>query len=216
MKHLNPIHAIKKSLFVFFLFAMVITIAIKSEKLIAAEDPIIMLKGATERLMDVLRKNKETLKSNPGRIYSIVNEYVLPYTDFEEMSKWVVGRNAWNEASLETRNQFIKEFKTMVVNAYAKSLLAYSDQTIEFLPERQNSQGRVQVSSVIRGGERGPLRIDYRMIQAGNSWKVYDIIIEGVSLMQGYRSQFSEDVSGGGMDAVVEKLQQHNARKAQG
>lgn len=205
------LNSVKTGLLILFLSVLTLGIVVKSENATAAEDPIVMLKGVTDRLMNVLRQNQEVLKSNPGRIYGIVNQYVLPYVDFEEMSKWVVGRNAWNEATPDVRNAFIKEFRTMVVNAYAKSLLSYSDQTIEFLPERKSSEGRVQVSSVIKDGGQGNLRIDYRLVQSSGSWKVYDIIIEGVSLMQGYRAQFAEDVNSGGLDALVERLQRHNS-----
>lgn len=203
----------KSGFWIVFLCVMTLGTVLNTEKAVAAEDPVVMLKGATDRLMEVLRQNQAVLKSNPSRIYGIVNQYILPYVDFEEMSKWVVGRNAWNEASPQVRNDFIKEFRTMVVNAYAKSLLSYSDQTIEFLPGRQSSDSRIQVSSVIKKPGQGDLRIDYRLVQSGGSWKVYDIIIEGVSLMQGYRAQFAEDVNSGGVEAVLETIQQHNSSK---
>jgi phospholipid transport system substrate-binding protein len=100
------------------------------------------------------------------------------------------------------------------VTTYARSLLNYTDETIEFLPLRGSAEGRdrLQVSSIIKGSSRGPMRLDYRLINDGGNWRVYDIIIEGVSLMQGYRAQFSEVAKQGGVNAVLEKMRKHNSR----
>lgn len=180
----------------------------------AAEDPIKMLEGVTSQVMTVLKENKEDLKRNPNKIYEVVNRYILPHADFTEMAKWVVGRNAWSKASPTLQQSFVAEFKTLVIRSYAQSLLSYNNQTIEFLPLRSSAnKERVQVSSMIKQPGKKSTRIDYRLLQDSGTWKVYDIIIEGVSLMQGYHAQFAEDVQRGGVAAVVEKLRGHNKGK---
>lgn len=209
---MNHRNYIRTGLLVLCLCFITFGVVVKAGIASAAEDPIVMLKGVVNRLMAVLRDNEGELRSNPSSIYPIVNKYILPYVDFDEMAKWVVGRNAWTGADPGTRKIFVQEFRTMVINSYAKSLLAYTDQTVQFLPGRNaNQEGRVQVSSIITDGSK-PIRIDYRMVQEGGSWRVYDIIIEGVSMMQGYRSQFANDLNEGGLEAVIETLQKHNSR----
>lgn len=208
---MSKIMTIKKQgiisfLAVFFLFCC--------NSVAAADDPIKMLEGVTSQVMSVLKENKEDLKKNPNKIYEVVNRYILPHADFTEMAKWVVGRNAWSKASPTMQQSFVSEFRTLVVRSYAQSLLNYSNQTIEFLPLRGSAnKERVQVSSMIKQPGKKATRIDYRLLQEGGSWKVYDIIIEGVSLMQGYHAQFAEDVQRGGVAAVVEKLRGHNKGK---
>lgn len=199
------------SLFHILLFLCTLSL-FNSSNVFAAEDPINMLRRVTDNVMHVLRENRDELKQNPKRIYGIVNQTIIPYVDFIEMGKWVVGRNAWNGANSDTQQAFIDEFRKLVVRTYANSLLNYSDQTIDFLPLRmRNAEGRIQVSSVIRNGGKD-IHIDYRLIQENDTWKVYDIIIEGVSLMQGYRAQFAQDVQRGGLPAVVTKLKDRNSK----
>lgn len=189
-----------------------------STKIYANEDPIEMLKNVTTRTMTALKQNRAELHRNPEKIYGVVNSYILPHVDFSEMARWVVGRNAWQQANENTRQEFVGEFRTMVVRTYAQSLLKYTNQTIEFTPLRGSQEGkvRVQVSSYIREPGKKPVRMDYRLLRTDGSWKVYDIIIEGVSLMQGYKAQFEQDVNQGGLSQVVTKLRSHNLGQMKG
>ncbi len=173
-------------------------------------DPIVLLKGVTERVMKSLKNNRKDYQSNPNHLFALVNDLIVPYADFAEMSRWVVGRNAWTAASETSKKSFADALKNLVIRTYARSLLNYTDQTIDFLPLRQSAEGKARtiVSSIIRDGAKGSLRLDYRLVRVGNKWKVYDIIIEGISLMQGYRAQFEDDVKQGGVDAALKKIKQ--------
>lgn len=179
-------------------------------------DPIAMLKGVTGRVMNALKTNRSDYQSNPNRLYTLVNDLIIPYADFAEMSRWVVGRNAWNAASDSTKKAFSDALKNLVIRTYARSLLNYTDQTIEFMPLRQPVEGKARtiVSSIIRDGGKGNLRLDYRLVREGNSWKVYDIVIEGISLMQGYRAQFEDEVQQGGVEAALQKIRQQKGNQA--
>lgn len=211
MKKVTPVSMLKRLFFLLGLSLTLLGLTLSAEKAFATEDPTVMLKGVTDRVMSVLKQNRDALQQNPGQVYGIVNQYIVPYVDFNEMSRWVLGRNAWNNATPAQQQMFVKEFKTLLVNSYAKSLLAFTNQTVEFLPNRnQSTGGRTQVSSVIKGTPRGDIHIDYRLIQSGNGWKVYDILIEGVSLAQGYRAQFADPLQSGGIDAVIRLIQQYN------
>jgi phospholipid transport system substrate-binding protein len=182
----------------------------------ADSGPVQMLRGVTNQVMNELKANKESLANDTNALYGLVNRFIVPHADFTEMGKWVVGRNAWQSADAATQQSFVNEFQTLVVRSYAGALLAYTDQEVVFLPLRdQAEKQRVQVSTLIKDGEQKPLHIDYRVLKVGNEWKVYDIIIEGVGLMQGYRAQFANEVQQGGLKAVTAKIRQHNQRGSQ-
>jgi len=175
------------------------------------QNPVEVLKSVTSRVLGELKNHRELLKENPDKIYDVVNFIILPHVDFVEMAKWVVGRNAWKAADIATQKAFVQAFKTMVVRTYAKSLLEYTDQTIDFLPLRETvgSQQRIQASSIIKSDNQ-TVHIDYYLLREGSEWKIYDIVIEGVSLVQGYRAQFADDVQQGGVSAVVAAIRRHN------
>ena len=206
----------RKNLKYFLFIVCALFIGMNTTPLRAETDPMAALKDVTVRVMDTLKKNRTEYQSNPARLYTLVDELILPYADFEEMARWVAGRNAWGKASTQTQQAFVAGLKNLVVRTYARSLLNYTDQTIEFLPMRQSSEGksRVVVSSIIRDGGRGSLRLDYRLVRHDAQWRVYDIVIEGVSLMQGYHAQFENDINQNGLDGAVQKLNQRGAAKS--
>lgn len=193
----------------FSILVWVITLLFSSTVL-AQGDPKAFMKGITDNVMNALKSHRAELKKNPGRVYSLIDSYIIPYADFAEMGRWVVGRNAWQAASDGSKQEFIKEFRTLVVRTYGSALLGYSDQTVEFLPTRSSGGERVQVSSLIKQSGKKPLRLDYRLIREGGSWKMYDIVIEGISIVQGYRAQFANDAKAGGLPAVIGKIKAHN------
>ncbi len=179
----------------------------------AESGPVQMLKGVTNQVMNELKANKAKLQNDSNELYNLVNRFILPHADFAEMGRWVVGRNAWQKADAASQQKFVEEFKKLVVRSYAGALLAYTDQEVVFLPSRDpGNRERVQVATLIKDGDQKPLHVDYRVLKAGNEWKVYDIIIEGVSLMQGYRAQFANEVQQGGLKAVTDKIRMHNQR----
>jgi phospholipid transport system substrate-binding protein len=179
------------------------------------QDPIVMLKSVTDNVMRELHTHRQEVRQNSGKLYALVDHLILPHVDFSEMARWVVGRNAWKSADNATQNAFVEEFKTMVVRSYARSLLEYTDQKIEFLPLRGAIEGkqRIKVLSLIKENGKSPIHMDYHLIRAENNWKVYDIIVEGVSLMQGYRAQFAEDIRQGGLAAAIDRMHRHNGQR---
>lgn len=205
----------RKTRTTFLSIVIALLIGLGSSSLWAQSDPAVTLKEVTSRVMKTLKDNRSAYQSNPNRIYTLVDDLIIPYADFEEMARWVAGRNAWKKADTETQQSFVKGLKNLVVRTYARSLLHYTDQTIEFLPSRQTEEGksRALVSSVIRDGGRGTLRVDYRMVRHGDQWKVYDIVIEGVSLMQGYHSQFENEINQQGLAGAVQKINQLGTTK---
>lgn len=179
-----------------------------------SEAPDVVLKRVTQEMITALRNHDADLKSNPNHIYPIIDKILVPHIDWDAMAHWVVGRNAWDRASDGQRARFSKEFKDLLVRTYASTLRAYNNQTIEYLPVRGGSEGksRVLVASLIRESGREPIKVTYRMAKKGDAWLVYDITIEGVSLLKGFQSQFAQEVQQKGIDALSDRLHQHNEK----
>ncbi len=180
----------------------------------AKEAPDEMLKRVTQEMIDALKHQDADLKKNPTHIYGIVNKIIAPYIDWSAMSGWVVGRQAWMQATDAQKQSFISEFKTLLIHTYASTLQAYDNQEVNYLPIRggYNGKDRVQVASVIKEPGREVIHVNYRLADKGDTWKVYDISIEGVSLLKGFQSQFSNEIQQGGMDRMIQKLRQHNSK----
>jgi phospholipid transport system substrate-binding protein len=176
--------------------------------------PESILDTATKSMLSTLKSNKQDLRRNPSKLYTVVDSILVPHVDTEYMAKWVVGRQHWSAATPGQRQQFIVEFKKMVVRSYASSLLAYSNQVVTYYPIKGDIQGKnkVQVSSIIRQPNGEKINVAYRLLRAGDSWKVYDIIIEGVSLLQGFQSQFADDLRAAGLEQLINKLHTHNSK----
>jgi phospholipid transport system substrate-binding protein len=194
-------------------FLCALLLSLHSAQSMALEDPVQMLQQVTHTVMAQINADAAHLKKHSTELYTIVDTTVFPHVDFVEMARWVVGRNAWREANEGVRQSFIKEFKTLVVRSYAHTLLEYVDYTFEFLPLRTNpqTQKRLEVLSKVKGDGR-VLNMEYRLVRENEAWKVYDIIFENVSLVQGYRAQFAEDIQRNGVQAVVETLHKKNER----
>ncbi len=175
-------------------------------------DPVALLRYIADNMIAGLKANKATLRTKPQIVYNLAYKYVVPYADLTEMSKRVLPPQVWNQASSAQRAQFQREFTRTVVRTYASALTAYKDQTIEFYPVRGGSQGTVEVNSVIKSSESDPIRVSYRLIRKGGAWKLYDMSVEGVDMLDSFRSQFSDILSQGDMNSLLQRLSGHNRR----
>ena len=163
-------------------------------------------------MLEALRKNRDALRQNSSQIYTLVDQIVLPNFDFELMSRWVLGRN-WQQATPEQRRRFADEFRTLLVRTYAKALLEYSDNEIRILPSANpaaNNEATVKTEAQVRTGP--PIPINYTMHLNSDGWKVYDVTVDGVSLVTNYRSTFVSQIRSSGLDTVIADLQKRNAQ----
>lgn len=159
-----------------------------------------------------LTTEREVLDADPGKIYGLVNEIVIPHFDFLSMSKWVLGKKNWRGASEAQREKFVSEFRTLLIRTYAKALLEYADESIEYLPVEENPDSSLVVvkTRVIQSGSTA-VPIDYRMHISGGEWKVVDLVVDGVSLISTYRGSFASQIKKSGLDSLINKLSQRNA-----
>ena len=172
------------------------------------KDPVQFLHSITDQVLTELKNNKD---KNNKHVDKVVNNLILPNVDFDEMCQWIAGRGTWIKASDSERSDFTKELKQLLTRTYASTLNNYSDEKIEF----QNYGGdtkskRIQIKSMVVRPDKENLSVDYRLIAVDDSWKVYDLIIEGVSILQGFRTQFSDDIRMHGLKSVSEKIKNHN------
>lgn len=176
----------------------------------AAPGPQELVKETSDQMLSTLKQEQEVIQKNPERIYELVNRIVLPHFDFAYMSQLVVGKY-WRRASEQQRQAFIEEFKQLLVRTYATSLNEYTDQEISFLPLRAGSdpeQATVRTEVEQPGGF--PIPIDYRLHKTSDQWQVFDVVIDGVSLVTNYRTSFSKEIRQGSLDSLIETLRKRN------
>lgn len=128
------------------------------------------------------------------------------------MSRRVLPPQIWNSATPSQRMQFQKEFTTTLIRTYASALTSYQDQTVQFYPIRGGYQGlrTVEVRSEITGSETQPIQVTYRLMRVGSVWRLYDLSVEGVSMLESFRSQYAEILSSGSMEQLLQRMSQHN------
>ncbi len=178
----------------------------------AVSSPIDMLQSVSDQSIAELRANRATLKTNPRVVYRIINNILLPHAAMQDMARIALGRNAWNAATPAQRAEFTREFTRLMVNTYSSALATYTDETIKFAPLREDYQNlkRVQVESTIIRDQGPPLSVKYRLVLKGSAWKVYDITVEGISILESFRSQFAAELSQGDLESLLQKLASHN------
>lgn len=174
----------------------------------AAEE---LVQQTTERVMAHIQAQKDVLKAEPTRVYELVNHEILPYFDFVRMSQWVLGKY-WRQASPEQRAQFTEEFRTLLVKTYAKALLEYSNGGVTVLPARgaDDTPERTTVRTEVRQAGGFPIPINYSMYQSGDSWRVFDVTIDGISLVSNYRNAFAARIRQDGLDKLIALMVERN------
>lgn len=179
----------------------------------AQEAPEVMLQRVTDTMIQAMRKHDQALKARPAFIRNIVENVLVPHVDWVTMSQWVLGRQIWLHATDAQKKQFIHTFKSLLIHSYAGTLRAYRNQSISYLPPRGGSgKSSVQVGSLIRAPGREPIHVTYRLTKKGQTWQVYDISIEGISLLKGFRSQFASELQRGDLDHLIRYLHAHNQK----
>jgi phospholipid transport system substrate-binding protein len=177
-----------------------------------AEDnpPDTLVKNVTNDVLTIVRQDKEIQSGNAQRAIALVDEKVAPHFNFAHMTQLAVGRD-WRQASPQQQATLTQEFKALLVRTYSNALTSYRNQTIVFRPTRMLSgDSEVVVRSEVRQPGVQPVSIDYSLEKIGGDWKVYDVVVGGVSLVTNYRESFGAEVRGGGIDGLIRSLQAKN------
>ncbi len=176
----------------------------------AAKAPDTLIKEVSTDVLDAVKADKSIKQGDLTKIIALVDTKVMPYVDFQRMTASAVGRY-WRQATPEQQKRLQDEFKLLLVRTYSGALAQVQDQTVELKPMRGGGgdDKEVVVKTEIKG--RGdPVQLDYRLGQTPGGWKVYDINVLGVWLVENYRNSFSQEISSGGIDGLIAKLQARN------
>jgi phospholipid transport system substrate-binding protein len=169
--------------------------------------PDALSKAVTEEVLAVLKTDKDI---NQKKVIELVEKKVLPHFNFTRMTRLAVGGN-WRQATPEQQKRLTDEFRTLLVQTYAATLTAYRDEKVEFRPLRMKPDDTdVLVRTSIIQSTGKPVPVDYRMEKSDAGWKVYDVIVAELSLVQNYRGTFNSEVQKGGIDGLIKALADKN------
>lgn len=173
-------------------------------------DPEALVKGITQEVLDAIRNDKALQEGDRQKAIQLAEEKVLPHVDFKEATRLAVGR-AWARASEPQRARLIAEFRALLVRTYSNAISAYRGQTMEVQPVRMRP-GDTDVTvrnHYLRAGAR-PVAVDYALHKTDEGWKIYDFVVEGISLVVTYRSEFGAVLGESGVDGLIQRLAEKN------
>ncbi len=176
--------------------------------------PDALAKSTTSEVIRIVSSDKDFKKGSSKKIYDLVEAKILPHFDFEQMAKLAVGAN-WKLATSTQQEALVSEFQALLVRTYAASISSVADYTITYKPLRMPSGATdVTVSSEVSKPGAPPIPIDYRMEKGDKGWKVYDVLVDNVSLVTVYRRSFASEVRRGGIDGLIKTLAKRNQRNS--
>lgn len=190
--------------------ALVLLLALGSVRAQDATAPDVLVKSVTLETVDLITKDKEIKSGSRAKLIQLIDAKVVPHFNFASMTALAMGQN-WNKATPEQKKRLTEEFRTLLVRTYASALAAYSDQKFDFRPLRAkptDTDVTVQVRVLQQGAQ--PVPIDYSMEKTAAGWKVYDVMVGGVSLVANYRTEFANAVRATGIDGLIKDLQAKN------
>jgi phospholipid transport system substrate-binding protein len=181
---------------------------------VAAQEPVSpipMLEQTAHQIMSDLKTHHTELSTHPEVLHAIVSRHLLPVVDVSGMARSVLGRQAWQQATPAERQQFTDEFTRLVIRTYSSPLAEYTDEKVQFLPQRgplDSHFSRVNSLIIRPNGQR--IMLSYSLVAKDNHWKVYDLNVEGVSLLESFRAQFGQALQTDSLQALIAKMHKNN------
>ena len=175
----------------------------------AQSTPDALIKQVSTEVIDTIKGDKTLQSGDVSKIISLVDAKVMPHVNFQRMTAAAVGRN-WRTATPEQQKRLQEEFKTLLVRTYAGALTQVKDQTVQLKPLRAAAEDTEVVVRTEVKGKGEPIQLDYRLEKADAGWKIYDVNVLGVWLVEQYKNQFAQDISSGGVDGLISKLAERN------
>ena len=168
-----------------------------------------LVRFVVEDVMTTIKNDKAIQSGDLRKINSLVDQKILPHSDFQKTTRLSMGRN-WSKATPQQQAQITQEFKTLLIRIYGGALAQVKDQKVQYKPFRSAADETDVVVKTVVVGKGEPIQLDYRLEKTANGWKVYDINILGAWLVESYRNQFNDQVSKGGIDGLIKFLQDRN------
>jgi len=190
--------------------ALLFGVLLLSSPVSARQAPEAMVQETMDKTIAVLRTDQDKIKANPDYLVAVADRFVAPHFDFDRMSSWVLGKY-WRKAKTDQKTRFAKEFRTLLVRTYAKALNDNYDKKIIMLPSRKKKGGKlITVRTEIQQSAGFPIPINYKMYIKDDAWKVFDVSVDGISLVANYRTSFAKEVRKGGLDKLIARLHDRN------
>lgn len=197
-----------------WLAATVLTLAAVGAQAQTAKAPEALIKEVSTDVLDAVKADKTIQAGDIRKVIALVDQKVLPYVNFQRMTASAVGRY-WRQATPEQQKRLQDEFKLLLVRTYSGALSQVSsEQSVELKPLRAAAtDNEVVVRTEIRG-KGDPIQLDYRLEKAGDSWKIYDVNVLGVWLVENYRNSFAQEIGANGIDGLIAKMAERNKAAA--
>jgi len=193
------------------LFCFLFSLGAATGAVAAIPAPDVLARSVTDEVIGILRSDKDILSANHQKARELIETKIAPHFDFAGMTQLAMGRN-WSAASGEQRKALIVEFRALLLQTYTASLQLFRDQKIEYRPLKLTpADTDVVVRSLVRsagGGE--PVQIDYGMEKSADGWRVYNVKIGGISLVESYRGTFNTEIRNSGVDGLIKTLREKN------
>lgn len=182
----------------------------------ASVAPDVLVRDLSNEVLATIKADKALASGDANRVQALVDEKVLPYVDFQKMTQLAVGRG-WRQATPEQRAALTREFRTLLVRTYSGALSQVTDHQVQLRPFRaQPADTDVLVRTNVVASRGDPIQLDYRLEKTEAGWKIYDVNILGVWLVENYRTQFASQINAGGIDGLVKTLTDRNKQLEQG
>ena len=186
-----------------------------SRTAMAEQGPVEVLQTMTDTLLEIVREDPDVIHDE-GRLRVIANEVIFSRVDFDTLSRWVLGKY-WRTASPQQRTAFIAEFREMILRSYLRSVSAYRDNGVRFLQPRSDREKGLAVVNAEIDQPDGPVaHVTFRMRRVTEEWKIYDVAVEGISLVATHRTSFSQQIRSDGMDSLIARMRARNTDNASG
>lgn len=180
----------------------------------ATEGPEVLIQRVAAELIEAVKSDAALRNGDTGRVVALVDSRLMPHVNFRRMTASAVGR-FWRQATPEQKQKLQDEFKTLLVRTYSGALSQVKDQTLVVKPLRANpGDTEVVVRSELRTPGKDPVQLDYRVEKTDAGWKVYDLNVLGIWLVETYRGQFSQEINAKGLDGLIASLAQRNRSNA--
>ena len=178
--------------------------------------PDALIKNTVQEVIAIIKQDKDIQAGDQKKINALVDAKVLPHFDFVRMTQLAVGKY-WRTATPEQKQALVTEFRNMLVRTYTKVFTVYRDQTVDVKPLRMAADDtEITVKTIISKPGSQLIQVDYEMKKAADGWKVFDISIEGVSMVMSYRGTFASQIQGSGIDGLIKTLSGKNTNAADG
>ena len=192
-----------KSLFLWVFGAFLL---VSGQAIADVDSPDALIKKVSDDVLTIVRQDKDIQSGNTKKAMDLVEVKVLPHFNFQHMTALAMGKD-WRKASPEQKKRLSEEFKTLLVRTYSNALTGYRDQTMRYKPVKmQPGDEEVLVRTEIVQPGNKPIQLDYALEKLDDGWKVYDVVVAGVSLVTNYRDTFSQEVRANGVDGLVQML----------